>query len=148
IIVPLIIAMTLLSTGLALAFTGIAPPSRPWMLVPSAAIASVMLFAVARRIGHAAFIWAGLITLTIAYNFSHVFFSDLARQLIDTGAMLVREDRLPYAFYGLTYLPLIIALMISGPILKRRGAAHLADPIGRYATGLSLLLLAVSTTHA
>ena len=62
--------------------------------------------AVARRTGKQAFVWAMLACVVLAYQFSPAFFADAAKALLASSARAVHEERLPYAFYGLTYMPL------------------------------------------
>ncbi len=147
IIAPLVVGLILCAAGVVLAATGIAPGGKPYSLVPTAAIAATLMLVVARRTRHSAFVWAGLIGVTIAYQFSPVFFRELVMQLMSTSAKLVNEEKLPPAFYGLTYLPLIAGLMIASTLARKRGALLFAAPTQKYATALSVLLLAISTTH-
>ena len=59
-----------------------------------------------------------LICITIAYNFSPFYFQQLAQQLIANSASAVNEPSLPLAFYGLSYLPLLIAFTGLGNWVK------------------------------
>lgn len=153
ILVPLGVGLLLCAAGLALAGTSLLPPNRPYALVLTAAATAGLMALVARRTGKQAFVWATLLCATAAYNFSPAFFVDLARQLIADGAELVREERLPYAFYGLTYVPLLLGLIGIGAWLggraNRSGEASLfAQPIQWYVFALSCVLLVASFTHA
>jgi len=148
IVAPLIVGLLLCFAGIILAGTAIPPFGKPFALVPTAAVAAMLLLLVARRTSHPAFVWAGLIALTIAYNFSPVLFSELARQVVQSGSELVAEAKLPYAFYGLTYLPLIAGLMIAAAAARRQGAMLFARPAEQYSTFLAGLLLVISMGHA
>ena len=76
-------------------------------LVPTAGLAAVLMALVARRTGKSAFVWAMLVGTLLTYQASPSFFLNLVERVLDLGAKAFNEERLPYAFYGLTYLPLI-----------------------------------------
>jgi len=146
--VPVFTGTTLCAAGLGLAMTQLfAPPHAPYALVPTAALAAVVMAVVARRTHLAAFVWAMLAGVLLAYNFSPVFFQEIARYVLDVGAHAVREAKLPYAFYGLTYLPLIGAAMLSYRFAVRFGSDLFAVPLRHFSTALSTLLLVASFTH-
>lgn len=147
IVVPLGVGILLCVSGLCLAGTGIAS-RQPHALVPTAAVAAGLLAVLAQRTQHRAFTWAMLGCVLLAYNFSPVFFREFARLLIQQGAQAVREDRLPYAFYGLTYLPVIVLSMLASRLLERARAAVFAGPVQAFSIGLSCLLLGASLGHA
>lgn len=144
---PLGVGMVLCAVALCLSAAGLAPPGRPYAVVPTAVVVAALLALVARRTGRPGFVWAALIVATVAYNFSPVFFATLARAAIAHSAAAVRESRLPYPFYGLTYLPLLAGLLALGALARRRGWALLQEPVRGYCLGLSCLLLAVSLGH-
>src|SRR5439155_10618817 len=125
----------------------VVPPHKPFALVLSAAAGAGLLALVARRTGKQAFVWTMLACVTLAYNFSPVFFLEAARALVDHGAHLVQEERLPYAFYGLSYLPLLVGLVIVSARAERKGSRLFALPLRRYSFAVSCVLLAVSLTH-
>ncbi len=144
IMLPMLIGLALCATGICLAFTGM---PRPFALVPTAAIAAVIMAATAHRTQNSAFIWAMFGGILLAYNFAPVFFLELARRAIQTGATAVNESKLPYAFYGLTYLPLLSVLILAAAQLARRGNDLFAIPLRKFATAIAVLLFAVSFTH-
>lgn len=144
IVLPIIVGLVLTATGICLAMTGW---PRPYALVPTAALAAVLMAVTAHRTRNSAFVWAMLGGLLLAYNFSPVFFQEFARAAAQHGATAVHEDRLPFAFYGLTYLPVLAGLMIAGRLAARAGQELFAGPIRRFSIGLALLLLAVSLSH-
>ena len=144
---PLVAGLAMCGVALCLAGTGLTPPGRPYAVVPTAVLVTCLLALVARRTGKVGFAWAALVVATIAYNFSPVFFTGLARAAISHGASAVRESRLPYPFYGLTYLPLLAALLGLGALARRRGWALVAGPVRGFALGLACTLLAVSLGH-
>src|SRR5260221_4724375 len=102
---------------------------------------------IARRTNKSAFVWAMLICLALSYNFSYSLFQDLAALLIHRGAVAVHEQRLPIAFYGLTYLPLLIELAGIATWAERTGNAFFARPVRQFVAGLSCLWLAVAFQH-
>jgi hypothetical protein len=128
----------------------------PMALVPTAAIAAAMMAIVARRTGHRAFVWAMLLLTLLAYNFSYVFFREVAAQVIHTGARAIHEARLPLAYYGLTYLPFLAATTGIATMLERRGRRRPEEwqvtglfvrPMQLFTVGLCSLLLMASLTH-
>ncbi|MBI2480147.1 MAG: hypothetical protein HYV60_16405, partial [Planctomycetia bacterium] len=147
IILPMVIGVMLCAIGIALAGSGLLH-GVPYAVVPTAGLAAGLMTIVARRTNKPAFVWAMLGCATLAYNFSPVFFQELVTTLRDSGASALNESHLPYAFYGLTYLPLIIAAVCVAVRLERRGVALFAKPMRQYCAGISILLLALSMTHA
>lgn len=149
VVTPFGIGLMLCVLGLGLAGSALLEgQSHPYALVPTAALAALTMLIVARRTRSVAFVWAMLLTATLAYQFSPAFFQDLARQVVQSAAKAVHEPKkLPYAFYGLTYLPLVLTLLVSAKVLLKRGTEWFARPIQQYAIGLSLLLLATSLGH-
>jgi len=147
IIGPLGLGLVLCAGGVCLAATGVVPPGRPHALVLASALAAGMMALIARRTGKQAFVWATLAGVMITYNFSPVFFIDLARMVLNQAAHVVHEERLPYAFYGLTYLPLLASLMLIGSKLTSAGNKLFAGPIRQFAIALGCLMLAVSVGH-
>lgn len=147
IVLPLGVGLALCAAGVVLAGLSLVPPTRPYALVVTAAAAAGLMGLVARRTGKQAFVWVMLVLVTLAYNFSPAFFAELARAVVTGGAQAVREERLPYAFYGLCHLPLLVGLMLAAVRAGRAGSRLFARPIRWYVFGLSCLLLAVSFTH-
>jgi hypothetical protein len=147
IVIPLLAGLALCATGVCMASAGLIPPRSPYALVPAASLVAAIMFVVARRTKKRAFVVSTLAAITLAYNFSPVFFQELARQLVQSSADAVREQKLPYAFYGVTYLPLIVALTVTGTLV-RRGGDRLFGPTTRaFSIILAGLLLAVSLAH-
>ena len=147
IVAPLGVGTLLIAVGLCLAAPGLIPSNFRASTWYTSAIATILLVLVTRRTGKQAFAWAVLVTLTMTYHSSPAFFLEAIKQIRDQGAVLVREERLPIAFYGLTYLPLLIGLTLFG---SRRPAENdvFLRPTRLFAIGVASLLLAVSLTHA
>ncbi len=105
-----------LTAGLALMLIGLvlAANSFPQMhvFVPAAAIEASLLGVIAKRTQQRGYVWAMLVATIMAYQFSPTFFREFALQLAQSGATSLGEQRLPVAFYGLTYLPLLIVLSV------------------------------------
>lgn len=144
IILPIFTGLSMTVTGIAL--TAIRFPDVV-ALVPAAALAAVMMAVTARRSGHVGFVWAMLVGLLLAYQSSPVFFRELAKTIVHHGAAAVREDRLPIAFYGLTYLPLLAGIAATAVWHRRRGDGVFSRPMTQFTVGLSTLLLFASLTH-
>lgn len=142
---PMFIGLTLTAGGVCLA--GLRFPDAG-VLVPTAGLAAVVMAVVARRTNRAAFVWAMLIGLLLAYQCSPVFFREFARQVVHQGAAAVRESRLPIAFYGLTYFPLLAVTSLWAAWDSRRGNVLFAAPLKQFSMGVGVLLLAASLSHS
>ena len=147
IMLPTVVGLILCAAGNMLAGSELLT-SIPYAVVPTSILTAVLMAVIARRTGKAAFVWATLGHITLAYNFSPVFFQQFVKTIRDQGAAALSEPSLPYAFYGLTYLPLIVGAIIAAQQLERRGVTRFAKPIRQFCVGISLLLLVVSMTHA
>lgn len=146
IMLPIVSGIILCAVGVSLALSGLAQ-GVPYAVVPTAALTAVIMGATANRTNRPAFVWAMLGCITLAYNFSPVFFQEIVFRLRDAGASALSEDALPYAFYGLTYLPLIAAGVVTATRLRLRGNTLFETPLRQFCVGISVFLLAVATTH-
>ena len=152
IVCPLVAAVVMVMCGLVLT---VIPPDLTGgevvvgyrALVPSAVVGALLLGAVARRTGTVSFVWGALLCGTLAYNFSPVYFRELAQTLIAGGARAVREPSLPFSFYGVTYLPWLAGCALVAARLRRRGVARLALPLEQFCAVLGVLLLVVALGH-
>lgn len=147
IILPFTFGLILCIAGIVLAATPL-PQRAPFALAPTAALAASLMAVTARRTNQVAFVWSMLIGIVLAYNFSPVFFQSAARGAIAQGAAAVHEARLPYAFYGLTYLPLVLVASGVAALVDRQGVTLFARPMRRFCVGISWVLLAASLGHA
>jgi len=145
IVLPLLAGLGLCAVGLCLAATNF---PRPYALVPTAGVVAILMALVSRRTQNSAFVWVMLVSALLSYNFSPVFFQEFARSAVDQGAAAVREQRLPYAFYGLTYLPFLIALLGFHSYAVKVGSKLFARPIRLFSIGLSCLLFVLAFEHA
>lgn len=144
IVVPMLNGLALMAGGVCVSAIGF---PNAFALVPASALAAVMMAVVARRTEKSGFVWAMLGGLLMAYQCSPVFFRELAGQLVQQGAAAVNEERLPIAFYGMTYLPLLLVVSLVAKWRQRVGDDVFAIPMRRFAVGLGVILLAVSVTH-
>ncbi|MFT5094735.1 MAG: hypothetical protein ACI93T_003576 [Porticoccaceae bacterium] len=144
IVIPMLNGLVLMAGGVCVSAIGF---PNAFALVPASALAAVMMAVVAHRTGKSGFVLAMLGGLLMAYQCSPVFFRELAGQLVQQGAAAVNEDRLPIAFYGLTYLPLLLVVSLVAKWRQRVGDDVFAIPMRRFAVGLGIVLLAVSVTH-
>lgn len=144
---PLAVGIVLLVSGCVLAGSGLLAGGGH-ALVPAAAITAVQLGLLARRFGSRTLVWIGLVALTVAYQFSPVFFRETVVAWLKSGAALVHEKRMPLAFYGLTYLPLLTVLAWCARIFERRGISVFVGPMRAFGFLVSVLLLGLSWTHA
>ena len=145
IVLPLFIGLVLCCVGVGLSAIGL-PFSLA--LAPAAGLAAVMMLMTARRTGHQAFVWAGLIAAAIAYQSVPAYFRETAKLMVNSAATAVHEQRLPVAFYGLTWLPLILSATFASIRAARRGDRLIEVPARRFAMLVAMLLFAVCFTHA
>ncbi|MGH7130115.1 MAG: hypothetical protein ACREIV_16205, partial [Planctomycetaceae bacterium] len=141
---PFVLGLSLCAAGMVLSAVEF---PMPVALVPTAALAALLMGVAAYRTGYSALVWAMLGGIVLAYNFSPVFFREFAQMAVHHGAVAVRESRLPYAFYGLTYLPLLAAAVVAARMMHRRGRELFARPLRQFSAGLACLWLAVSLSH-
>ncbi|HWL10836.1 MAG TPA: hypothetical protein VNQ76_20680 [Planctomicrobium sp.] len=144
IVAPLVVGLILCAMGLGFAATGI---PRLYALVPTAGLIAMAMGVVARRTGSQAFTWIGIGCVLIAYQFSPLFFLEAAKFVLQQGAVAVQESRLPYAFYGLTYLPVLLIFTVASPLLQRSRLEVFAGPLRHAAIVLACLLLVAGFGH-
>ena len=144
IVIPILNGLVLTAVGVCISAIGF---PNAVALVPASTLAAVVMAVVARRTGKSAFVWAMLGGVLMAYQCSPVFFRELAVQLVQHGAAAVKEIRLPIAFYGLTYLPLLVVVSLVARWRQKVDDAVFAVPMRRFAVGMGVVLLAVSVTH-
>jgi len=142
--VPLVVSILAILSGVVL--SGIGFPETQ-AIVLTAALAAVAMGLIARRTRSSLLVWLTLLLIATAYQTSPVFFKEMARSVAQSGAQMIQEDRLPLAFYGLTYLPLLIGLTACLRWTSLRQAAYCAVPIRQVVTIVPALLLAASCTH-
>ena len=144
---PLAVGVLMTAAGVLLAMTGLAvSPPNP-IVIPTAILAAIAMGLIAARTKNPAFVGGLILCVMVVYQTTPILFKELVLQLRDQAAAAVREERLPYAFYGLTYAPLIALFTAIAAILHRRGERLFAGPLQFTAMGLSLLLLGASFLH-
>lgn len=121
------------------------PDVRP--VVPTAIVAAVLMAIAARDTRHSGFAWMSMIFLTIAYQFTPAFFRELALSVRDSAAGAIGEHKLPVAFYGVTYLPLLVSLSFTSRFLRRRNVIDMSRPIQYFVTVVSSILFAAAFTN-
>jgi hypothetical protein len=144
IVIPMLNGLALVGGGVCVSAIGF---PHAVAVVPAAALAAVMLGVVGRRTGNPAFVWAMLVGILFAYQCSPVFFREFAGQIVQHGASAVHEQRLPIAFYGLTYFPLLAVLSLVARWRERAGDTVFAMPSRSFVAVAGAVLLAVSCTH-
>jgi hypothetical protein len=144
---PLIAGLALCAVGLALAASPLSV--RPsFALVPTALLAAAVLGRVAQRTDKQSFVYAALALVATAYRFAPLYFAAAAKAFIASTASAIHEPKLPIAYFGFTFVPLLAALTAMSLWAERRGRPLFAEPARRFALGLSLLFLALAPTHA
>jgi hypothetical protein len=85
--------------------------------------------------------------ITIAYQSLPTLFSDLDQQLKATAEISLNESRLPIAFYGLSYLPLLVGLAVASRLMGNRKRFEFSVPMERFTLLLTLALIAISFSN-
>lgn len=144
VLLPLLVGLGLCVGGIGLTLTDW--PS-PFALVPATALSAIVFAFTARRTERSGFVGLMLLCVFAAYQFSPLFFRSLAHALVQQGAAAVHEPKLPYAFYGLTYLPLLAVLSGLAGWLQRRGELLFSRRIQMWSVICPALLLVVAFGH-
>ncbi|TWT74308.1 hypothetical protein [Allorhodopirellula solitaria] len=148
IMTPLLAGLMLTAAGVLFSFHGFSfTGSATRAVVPTATIAAGLMFTIARDTRHRSFVWVGLILVTVAYQSCPTLLGDLVGAMKAGAASAVDEDRLPIAFYGLTYLPLLIGFALASRWAGRRGLREFQIPLKRFVSVVSVALLALSLTN-
>lgn len=148
IIAPIFLALLLCIVGVIASLTGLQSGQSPLVITPSTALAALMFALVARRTQHQGFVWAALLLITVSYQFLPFFFKQLAMQLVQSGAAAVQENKLPFAFYGLTYLPLLVIMTGAAYFLHLKNKPLFVQPLRYFSSGMAVVLLALACTHS
>jgi hypothetical protein len=148
IVVPMVVGVMLIIVGVVGSFHGFSyVGTTTYAVVPTTILASILVFALAAETQKSLFVWIGLILATVAYQSAPTCFQSLVETVKTGAAASLSEEKLPLAFYGLTYLPLIIAASLAFRTFERRKQSFLTSPIQIYITILSLFLYALALTH-
>ncbi len=163
--VPMLIGLLTLSAGVLLSFYGFSYRGPTTIaVVPTTILAAVVLFVVAWDTSISGFAWPALVLTTVAYQSAPTLFSGLISHLKAHAAAAVNEPTLPMAFYGITYVPMIIAITLFAWMCRPRAYLQAAEldstdvrlanrwrwsvfhrPAQAYATLLTALLLVIAT---
>jgi hypothetical protein len=148
ILAPLVVGIGMSLFGVALSFYGFSYVSQTtYAVVPSALLAGLMMFQATRETNQRAFVWIGLVLMAISYQCAPTLFAGLVATVKANAAYAVGEDRLPLAFYGLSYLPFLLIVAGASSLLARRNANSFAVPMRQFVTVLSLAFCVLSWTH-
>lgn len=116
-------------------------------LVPTALLAAVLMGTLAFRTHNKSFSWLTILFGVVVYQASPVFFKELMLRVADQGAELVGEEKIPFAFYGLTYLPLLIGTSLLAKAAKPKWENLFSIPLTHFSIGLPLVLGPVAAFH-
>ncbi len=144
IVLPMFAGLSVLALGIGLSFSHF---PRTFALVPSCAVATGLLLTAAFETRHRAFVWASLILVTMTWQFSPTLFRDIALSVSQSAAHALNQQRLPIAFYGITYVPLILGMSVLYRRLNRQQTTPLFAPLGAYSLALTIVLQLVALTH-
>ena len=148
IVVPMFCGLTLTALGLAISFNGFSYiGTTTYAVIPTAAIAAGLMWTAARDTKHSGFVWASLLCALIAYQCSPTLFADIVHQLKTGAASAISEERLPLAFYGLTYLPLLAAVAAGSRWFERRSEFAFSRPMKHFVTVITSVLFCAAFTH-
>lgn len=150
-VLPLFVGLALLVSGVAISFYGFSfRGPTTFAVVPTALVAGILLCVVAWDTRLSGFAWAALVLLTMAYQASPTLVAELVQTLKQHAASAVNESSLPIAFYGITYLPLIVTMMIASRFCDSRGRVRherlklFSAPLRQFSTLLTALLFVVA----
>ncbi len=148
IVAPIVVALVLAASGVTLSFHGFSYVGTTTLaVVPTSICAAILMFGVASETQRQSFVWAGLMLAAIAYQSSPTLIVDLVQQIKSGAARSLGEEKLPIAFYGLTYLPFILTASVAYKYFSDRKQYFLANPFSIFITIVSLLLYGLSFTH-
>lgn len=147
IVAPLMTGSALTALGVGLSFYGFSYTGPTTLaVVPTALLAAALMGLAAGDTRLSGFTWAALICLTIAWQSTPTLISDVVQMIRQGAAAALQEPRLPVAFYGLTYLPLLLTLAAGSRYARRRGLSHFARPMQHYVTAVAAVLFCLSVT--
>ncbi len=148
ILAPLVVGIGMSLFGVAISVHGFSYISQTtYAVVPTALLASLMMFQATWETNQRAFVWIGLVLMAISYQCAPTLFAGLVQQVKSSAASAVGEERLPLAFYGLSYLPFLLTVAGASSLLARRTEPAFAIPMRHFVTLVSLALFALSWTH-
>ena len=145
IVAPLLTGLMLTAVGVLFSFHGFSfAGAATRAVVPTTIIAAGLMLTIGRDTRHRGFVWIGLILVAIAYQSFPTLCGDLVSTLKAGAASAVQEDRLPVAFYGLTYLPLLAGFAVASRWLGRHEHSEFQVPLKQFVSGVSAFLVLLS----
>ncbi|MCP4172293.1 MAG: hypothetical protein GY758_16130 [Fuerstiella sp.] len=148
IVVPMFCGLVLTALGLVISFSGFSyVGATTYAVIPTAAVSASLMWTAARDTKHSGFVWASLLCALIAYQCAPTLFANIVQQLKAGAASAISEERLPLAFYGLTYLPLLAAVATGSRWFDRRSEFALSRPMKHFVSVISGLLFCAAFTH-
>ncbi len=148
IIVPLAVGVAVALIGVVVSFYGFSYTSQTtYAAVPTLVLAAYLMFQVGLDARRSAFIWLSLVLMLVGYQCLPAMAQSLVHALKSSAAASVGEQRLPIAFYGLTYIPLILLVTGMASMARARGLTFVEVPCRRFVAGLCLVLMVLSWTH-
>ncbi len=148
ILAPLFIGVAMSLLGVAVSMHGFSYGAQTtYAIVPSALLAGLLMFQATRETNQRAFVWIGLVLFAISYQCAPTLFAGLVQQVKASAASAVGEERLPIAFYGLSYLPFLLAVAFGSTLFARREKPAFAVPMRHFVTVMTFALFALSCFH-
>lgn len=138
---PLFVGVLLAFVGVCVSFNGfrfVGPTT--YAVVPTAIVAAALMMVVAYDTRHWGFTVLALVLVTCAYQCSPTLIMEWINALKDRAAVAVNEPKLPLAFYGITYLPLLVVLTAASCWLAKLKRRDMSLPIQAFVTGVACLL--------
>ncbi len=146
--VPMLVGLILTVLGVLISFYGfsyIGPTT--YALIPTTMLAAGLMMVVAKETRQSGFVWSALILATVAYQSTPTLISELVQQLKTSAAQALSEEKLPLAFYGLTYLPLLLGITAGYRYFTSRKLTFVTQPMQQFTTMIALALFVVSFAH-
>jgi hypothetical protein len=148
IVMPILIGLVLTAIGVCLScyqFSFIGPTT--YAVVPTAIVAACLMATAGWDTRNRGFVWASLILTTLAYQCTPTLIAGTIQAMKSAAASSLNEERLPIAFYGLTYLPLILTMVVGSRVFASWNRKEFSQPLKQFATGLSLVLFVAAFSH-
>lgn len=147
--VPMLVGIILVALGVLLSFYGFSylGPTTTYAVVPTTLLAAALMIGVAKETRHSGFVWSALILSTVAYQSIPTLLKELVQIVKESAAQAIAEEKLPLAFYGLTYLPLLLSMLVGYRYFANRKQAFTSKPIQQFVTTIAFILFALSFTH-
>ena len=146
--VPLLTGIILTAIGVLISFHGFSYlGSTTYAVVPTTFLSAFLMMIVAKETRHQGFVWSALILATVAYQTTPSLASDFVQLFKDQAAHAFSEERLPLAFYGLTYVPLLLVLAFASRFFSNRKETFISKPMQYFATLIAFALFGMSFSH-